>query len=102
MIDWCNLYPLILENLGSGLIVISEERTIVYANKKACELLKKQKEDLIGRNVRSTLFALFSEGSSYSYEALLQEGKVCEFDSLFNKGDGGNLLCPYLSNPDNA
>jgi diguanylate cyclase (GGDEF)-like protein/PAS domain S-box-containing protein len=88
MIDLCNLCPLILESLGSGLIVISEERTIVYANKKACELLKKQKEDLIGRNARSTIFALFSEGSSCSYEALLQEGEVCEFDALLNRGDG--------------
>ena len=88
MIDWCNLCPSILENLGSGLIVISEEQTIVYANKKACELLKKQKEDLIGRNARSTFFALFSEGSSCSYEALLQEGKVCEFNALLNRGDG--------------
>jgi diguanylate cyclase (GGDEF)-like protein/PAS domain S-box-containing protein len=87
MIDWCKLYPLILENLGSGLIVISEERTIVYANQKACEFLKRQKEDLIGRNARSALFALFSEGSSCSYEALLQEGKVCEFDALLNRGN---------------
>jgi len=44
MIDLCHLCPLILENLGSGLIVLSEERTIVYANKKDCELLKKQKK----------------------------------------------------------
>jgi len=88
MIDWCNLCPLILENLGSGLIVISEERTIVYANKKACELLKKQKENLIGSNARRALFALFSEDSSCSFEALLQEGKFCEFDALLNKGDG--------------
>jgi len=88
MIDLCHLCPLILENLGSGLIVLSEERTIVYANKKACELLKKQKKDLIGSNARSTLFALFSEDSSCSFEALLQEGKFCEFDALLNKGDG--------------
>ena len=88
MIDWCKLSPLILENLGSGLIVISEEQAIVYANKKACELLKMQKEDLIGRNARNTLFALFSEGSSCLYEALFQEGKVCEFDALLNRGDG--------------
>jgi PAS domain-containing protein len=60
MIDLCHLCPLILENLGSGLIVLSEERTIVYANKKDCELLKKQKEDLIGNNARNTLLALFS------------------------------------------
>ncbi len=87
IIDWSKLSPLILENLGIGLIVISEDRTIVYTNKKACELLKKQREDLIGRDARSTLFALFSEDFSCSYENLLQEGRVCEFDALLNKGD---------------
>jgi len=97
MIDWCNLCPLILESLGSGLIVIYEERTILYANKKACELLKKPKEDLIGRNARSTLFALFSEGSSCSFEALFQEGKVCEFDALLNRGDGETFFAHILA-----
>ncbi len=88
MIDWCKLSPLILENLGSGVILISEDRTIVYANKRACELLRQNKEDLIGRDARRTLFALFSDGTSCSYETLLQEGSVCECDALLNRGDG--------------
>ncbi len=76
----------LLENLGFALLVLDQEKTIVFANKKASELTGYEREDLLGQKPLELLFALFSP-ELCSLEKLLTDGQ-CDFDALLKRKDG--------------
>lgn len=80
----------LLENLGCALLILDQEKTIVFANKKALELTGYEREELLGRKPLELLFALFSP-ELCSLEKLLTEGQ-CEFDVLLKRKDGAEFF----------
>jgi len=62
---------LILENMGSGVIAVSNNGTIQLVNKQASTILKKNKEDMVGYNVNTLpqeISQIYKESMTYKKE----------------------------------
>ncbi|MCS7149652.1 MAG: sensor domain-containing diguanylate cyclase [Caldimicrobium sp.] len=84
----------VLDNLGSGLIILDLNKVIIGLNKWALKMTGYEEEELLGKLAPETLFALFTT-ERCTFEYLLQNN-WCEFDALMKRKDQSTFYAHLL------
>ncbi len=77
VVEMKNFHEEILENMLTGVIITSQELTIVSVNRKAVEMIGQPKERLIGRSLKE-LYPICPEFNAFEKSAYLKEKSTTE------------------------
>ncbi len=79
----------VLENLRIALLIMDQNRKILFVNKMVKKMTLYSQEELIGKGIQETLFALFHP--ECSMEKLFSSDQ-CEFNALLRRKDGSEFF----------
>jgi PAS domain S-box-containing protein len=77
----------ILESIGDGFIALDKNWIVTYWNRKAEELLYREREDILGKNIRDEYNDPVTQRFYARYEIAVQENKAVHFEEYYPEQD---------------
>ncbi|MDI6785215.1 MAG: diguanylate cyclase [bacterium] len=74
-----HIYKTLLENMNEGVIALDHKRRVVFANKRTCEMLNCNEEDILNKEI----FEFIDKRELNSFEkkiTLVEQGKKCFYE----------------------
>ncbi|MFY9141397.1 diguanylate cyclase [Sulfuricurvum sp.] len=92
-------FELIFENNASGILVVDENRSIIMANKRFCEMIGYSKNELLEGDV--TIFHTSKKSSEIFQHHFIdaQKGSIRKLEYELKPKNSKNILCEFFGSP---